>query len=355
MCGKTSTAMIEGETIVGDDIAFLRKRKGKVYAVNVEKGIFGIIEGINSRDDSLQWSALHTPGEIIFSNVLVTDENQVYWSGKDGVSPQEGVNHSGTWFSGKQDAEGKVIPASHKNARFTFDLQLLKNADIKLHDPGGVEVKAILYGGRDSDTWVPVEQAFDWVHGVITKGAGLESETTAATLGKEGVRVFNPMSNLDFLSIPIDRYIQDYLDFGNELTNPPKIFSMNYFIKDSDGRFLNQKNDKRIWLKWVELRVHNDVQAVKTPTGFIPLYEDIASLFQKVQGKTYSRQNYEEQFLVRIPENLMKIKRLTTIYKTRVLDTPPIVFTILDEQKARLEEAHQQFTDYISPEKLREK
>jgi phosphoenolpyruvate carboxykinase (GTP) len=234
-------------------------------------------------------------------------------------------------------------------------LQLLENADAKLHDPNGVEVKAILYGGRDSDTWVPVEQAFNWVHGVITKGAGLESETTAATLGKEGVRVFNPMSNLDFLSIPIGRYIQDYLDFGSDVTNPPHIFSMNYFLKGSDGRFLNQKNDKRIWLKWVELRVHDDVEAVKTPTGYMPLYEDIARLFKDVQGKPYSRQEYEKQFMVRIPENLMKIKRLITIYKTRVLDTPPIVFTVLDEQKARLEEAQQQFTEYISPEKLREK
>jgi phosphoenolpyruvate carboxykinase (GTP) len=355
MCGKTSTAMIEGETIVGDDIAFLRKRKGKVYAVNVEKGIFGIIEGINSTDDLLQWNALHTPGEIIFSNVLVTDDNHVYWTGKDGASPQAGVNHSGKWILGKQEADGKVIPASHKNARFTFDLKLLENADAKLNDPNGVEVKAILYGGRDSDTGVPVEQAFDWVHGVITKGAALESETTAATLGKEGVRVFNPMSNLDFLSIPIGRYIQDYLDFGNDLMNPPQIFSMNYFLKGSDGRFLNQKNDKRIWLKWVELRVHDDVEAVKTPTGCIPLYEDVAQLFKDVQGKPYSRQDYEKQFMVRIPENLMKIKRLTTIYKTRVLDTPPIVFTVLDEQKARLEEAQQQFTDYISPERLREK
>ena len=95
---------------------------------------------------------------------------------------------------------------------------------------------------------MPVEEAFDWAHGIITKGAGLESETTAATLGQEGVRVFNPMSNLDFLSIPIGRYIQDNLDFGESLTKQPKVFSVNYFLRDKDGKWLNHKNDKRIWL-----------------------------------------------------------------------------------------------------------
>lgn len=354
MCGKTSTAMIEGETIVGDDIAYLRKIDGKVRAVNVEKGIFGIIEGINSRDDPLQWKALHKPGEIIFSNVLVTEDGDVYWNGKDGECPKRGVNHSGEWFLGKRDEEGNPIPPSHRNARFTFSLELLDNVDPRLEDPMGVEVSGIIYGGRDSDTWVPVEEAFDWVHGIITKGAALESETTAATLGKEGVRVFNPMSNLDFLSIPIGRYIKNNLDFGANLENPPKIFSVNYFLKDSDGRFLNDKNDKRVWLKWMELRVHRDVGAIKTPTGLIPKYEDLKKLFRKVLSREYPEEDYIKQFTLRVPEHLAKIDRIVKIYTVRVLDTPKILFEVLGEQRQRLEEAREKHGDYIPPNRFPE-
>ena len=352
MCGKTSTAMIEGETIVGDDIAYLRKLGGKIRAVNVERGMFGIIEGINSTDDPLQWKALYAPGEIIFSNVLVIEDRNVYWNGKDGECPKKGVNYSGEWFLGKRDKEGKEILPSHKNARFTFDLKILDNVDPKLDDPEGVIVSGIIYGGRDSDTWVPVEEAFDWVHGIISKGAALESETTAATLGKEGVRVFNPMSNLDFLSISIGRYIEDNLNFGASSNNPPRIFSVNYFLKDSDGKFMNHKNDKRVWLKWMELRGYDDVDAIKTPTGFIPRYQDLKRLFKEALNRDYPKEDYIKQFTVRVPENLAKINRLIEIYNVRVLDTPQIVFKILEEQRERLKKARTRYGDYISPDKF---
>ena len=171
--------------------------------------MFGIIEGINPTDDKLQWDTLHSKNEIIFSNVLVTEDKIPYWNGKESTIPEKGINHSGDWYLGKKDNDDNEITPSHKNARFTFSLDILDNVDPKLNDPLGVIIGGIIYGGRDSDTWVPVEESFDWTHGIITKGAALESETTAATLGQEGVRVFNPMSNLDFLSIPIGRYIED--------------------------------------------------------------------------------------------------------------------------------------------------
>lgn len=352
MCGKTSTAMLEGATIVGDDIAYLKIIQGKIKAVNVEKGVFGIIEGINPTDDPLQWKALHTEAEIIFSNVLVTEGQKVYWNDMGGAVPERGVNHSGEWVLGKKDEDGNVITPSHKNARFTIDLGMLDTVDLNLHNPEGVVVSGIIYGGRDSDTWVPVEEAFDWVHGVITKGAALESETTAATLGKEGVRVFNPMSNLDFLSISIGRYIQDYLDFGAGLNDPPQIFSVNYFLKGPDGKFLNHKNDKSVWLKWMDLRVHGEVDATRTPTGFIPVYEDLKKLFTETLHKDYAREDYIKQFTIRVPESLAKIDRLSDIYKVRVPDTPEIVFEILEEQKKRLEKARSEHGDYISPDDL---
>ena len=336
MCGKTSTAMVEGETIVGDDIAYLRKIDGKIRAVNVEKGMFGIIEGINPTDDILQWKALQNPGEVIISNVLVTEAGEAYWNGKDGECPKKGVNYSGDWFQGKKDKDGNPITPSHKNARFTAALKALDNVDPKLDCPEGVEIKGIIYGGRDSDTWAPVEEAFDWVHGIIAKGASLESETTAAILGKEGVRVFNPMSNLDFLSISIGRYIEDNLNFAAGLDTPPRIFSVNYFLKDKDGEFLNHKNDKRVWLKWMELRVHGEVDAIKTPTGFIPEYQDLKKLFKETFNKDYLEEDYDKQFAARVPENLAKIDRLIKIYKERVLDTPQIVFKILEEVRQNI-------------------
>jgi len=352
MCGKTSTAMIPGETIVGDDIAYLFKKDGRVRAVNVEKGMFGIIEGINSTDDIIVWKALHNPGEIIFSNVLLREDGSVYWNGKDGAEPGKGYNHSGDWHKGKTDAKGKEIPASHKNARFTLDLAQLENVSPRLHDPEGVEPAGFVYGGRDSDTWMPVRQAFNWEHGIVTMGAFLESETTAATLGKEGVREFNPMSNIDFLSVPIGRYVGMNLDFGKGLTHPPAIFGVNYFLRGSDGLWLNDKTDKAIWLKWMELRVNGDAGAIQTPVGFIPKYEDLRRLFKEVHGKEYTREAYVKQFSLRVPAFLAKTRRVMEIYRTQVKDTPPAVFAVAEQEIRRLEDARAEFGDVIPPDQF---
>ena len=352
MCGKTSTAMLEGETIVGDDIAYLRNIDGEVRAVNVEKGVFGIIKGINKKDDPIQWKVLHSPNEIIFSNVLVDEKGKVYWSGMGEDIPDRGYNHSGEWWRGKRDKEGKEIPPSHPNARFTVSLEAFENLDPRWDDPKGVEIGAIVYGGRDSDTWVPVQEAFDWDHGIVAKGASLESERTAAVLGKEGVREFNPMSNLDFLSIPIGRYIEINLEFGKKLRRKPKIFAVNYFIRDKEtGEYLTDKVDKKVWYKWMELRVHDDIEAIWSPTGYIPKYEDLKSLFDKVLSKDYPESLYIKQFTIRIPENLSKIKRIRNIY-SKIKNTPKELFKILDEEEKRLKEVRERFGDYVSPRDL---
>jgi phosphoenolpyruvate carboxykinase (GTP) len=349
MCGKTSTSMVEGEKIVGDDIAYLRRKNGSVYGVNVEKGIFGIIQGINTKDDSILWEALHAEGEIIFSNVLKTENGSVYWIGKNSTPPERGVNHSGEWYTGKKDKDGVPVDISHKNARFTLSMNLLPNRDPEMENPEGLKISGIIYGGRDSDTCVPVEESFNWEHGIITKGASLESETTAATLGKEGVRVFNPMSNIDFLSITIGRYIADNIRFGNDLSDPPKIFSVNYFLKDRDGNWLNEREDKRVWLKWMEFRTREDVEAIETPTGFIPKYGDLKKLFREVLDKEYSKDDYVQQFQIRIPESIAKVDRILAIYRDDVLDTPELVFEVLARQKERLLSLKEEKGDYISP------
>jgi phosphoenolpyruvate carboxykinase (GTP) len=351
LCGKTSTSMMKGETIIGDDIAYLRRSGEEVRAVNVEQGMFGIIQGVNSKDDPLIWDVLHRPGEVIFSNVLMADDGSCFWIGKDGEVPPEGVNHSGRWQPGKKDASGKEIQPSHPNARFTLDLHFLENLDAAIDDPQGVIVQGMIYGGRDSDTLVPVEESFNWEHGIITKGASLESETTAATLGKEGVRKWNPMSNLDFLSIPVGQYIANNIAFGKGLKNPPRIFSVNYFLKDDAGNFLNEKTDKAVWLKWMELRSHGEVDAIQTPTGFMPQYEDLRKLFKETLDRDYTKEAYSKQFTVRIPEGLAKIERVTEVYKN-ISDTPKEVFTVLKEQRERLAGARDTYGDYILPERL---
>lgn len=352
MCGKTSTSMMPDETIVGDDIAYLRKIDGEIRAVNVERGIFGIIQGVNSKDDPLLWQVLNKEGEIIFVNVLMTEKGEPYWVGKDGKVPAKGINHSGEWFLGKLDDKGNEIPASHLNARFTFDMSLLPNLDPAIDDPAGVIVGGMIFGGRDSHTSVPVREAFDWSHGVLTMGASLESETTAATLGKSGVRSFDPMSNIDFLSIPLGKYIKNYLNFGLGLKKAPKIFAVNYFLRDYDGNPVTDKLAKRVWLKWMELRVHEEVGAIRTPVGFIPKYEDLKPLFKSVLNQDFTEQQYAELFTIRIPENLSRIERIKDIYMNKVQNAPAQIINAIWEQERRLEKAREKYGYYIPPQKF---
>lgn len=352
-CGKTSTSMLPRQTIVGDDIAYFRKKDGQARCVNVEKGIFGIIQDVNSSDDPIIYKALTSPIEVIFSNVLLdNDKKESYWLGMGCDLPAEGINYSGEWFEGKTDAQGNVISPAHKNARYCLSIPDLDNCDPLLDDPEGVVVGGIVYGGRDSDTWVPVEQAFNWTEGIILKGAALESETTAATLGKEGVRTFNLMSNLDFLSIPLGQYIQNNLDFTKGIDKPPLIFSVNYFLRGKDGKYLNGMADKKVWILWAELRASGDVEAIETPTGLIPKYEDLAKLFKEHLNTKYTKDDYIQQFTVRIPENLAKLDRVEKIYKEKVPDTPQILYDIFAEARKRLKASRDKHGDYILPPDL---
>jgi phosphoenolpyruvate carboxykinase (GTP) len=348
-CGKTSTSMVRGNTIVGDDLAYLRVLDGKVRAVNVERGIFGIIRSVTQKDDPVIWDVLHSNQPTIFSNVLITEDEGVRWLDDGSEPPQSGINFSGEWFPGKVDRNGEEIPYAHKNARYTIGLEGLSNLDQCLEDPRGVKIGGIIYGGRDKDTWVPVQQSLDWAHGVVTMGASLESESTAATLGPSGVRKFQPFSNLDFVSIPLGKYIQNHLDFEKGADEIPLIFSVNYFLKGEDGEFISDKLDKTVWLKWMELRVHEEVKAIKTPTGYIPHYEDLQKLFERYLDKEYTREEYDLQFTIRVPRLLEKIGRIEKVYRETVPDTPQVVFDILDEQRTRLIDSQKEHGDYILP------
>jgi phosphoenolpyruvate carboxykinase (GTP) len=347
-CGKTSTAMLPGETIMGDDIAYFRKIDGEFRAVNAEAGIFGIIQNVQAGSDPIIWDVLHKPGEVIFGNILVKDKTP-YWLGMGEKTPKEGKNFSGDWFEGKKDDNGKDIPLAHKNARYTVALKALANCDPELDNPNGVVLGGVMYGGRDPRASVPVQQSFNWTHGIVSYGASLETETTFAIIGKEGVMEINLMSIQDFLAIPLGKYIKNNIDFVQGIAKPPLVFGVNYFLRDKEGNFVNGVRDKHVWVKWMELRVHNDVGAITCPTGQIPIYDDLVPLFKKVLDKPYTKEDYISQFTIRVPENLAKIERVEKYHRDNIADSPQIVYDTLAETKKRLNEAKDKHGDYISP------
>jgi len=346
-CGKTSTAMIPGQTIVGDDIAYIRPdEEGYARAVNVEQGIFGIVGDVNPKDDALIYKSLTTPRELIYSNVLVKEDTP-YWLGMGQELPEDGENYAGEWKNGNKDKDGNEISPAHKNARYTIRISELENADENADNPEGVQVRGFIYGGRDSETSVPVLQTLSWVHGVFV-GAALESETTFGTTEKAGKKKHNPMSNVEFLTVPLGVYIENHMKFGEVLDNPPLIFATNYFLKEND-KFMNEKTDKKAWLMWMEGRVHQEFDAIETPVGFIPKYEDLKELFREIFDTDYSKEEYEEQFSIRVLGILEKLDRIEEIYKEEE-NIPEMFHKHIEQERNRLNEAKEKFgKEVISP------
>ena len=205
-----------------------------------------------------------------------------------------------------------------------------------------------MYGGRDGKASVPVQQSFDWAHGIITMGASLESETTAAALDVPGVRTFNMMSNQDFLAIPFGKYIRNHLDFAGKVERPPRVFATNYWLTGAGGAWLNGKLDKHVWVKWMERRVHGDVDAIEGPTGLLPKYEDLKALFAEVLDTDYTEADYVEQFSIRVLKNLEKLDRLDAHFGA-MADLPSAVAETLAAQRERLEALQAAQGDLVSP------
>ena len=349
-CGKTSTAMIPGQLIIGDDIAYIREgANGHAYAVNIEQGIFGIIEDVNPIDDPVIYKTLTTPRELIFSNVLVNN-GVPYWLGMGRELPETGENFSGPWEKGKCDSTGKEILPAHKNARYTIRLSELENVDPALNDPEGVPVKGFIYGGRDSDTSVPVYQSFDWDHGVFI-GSSIESETTAATIGQAGIRTSSPMANMEFLTVPLGQYLDNHFKFGAKLKNPPLVFATNYFLKEN-GSFINDKIDKKVWVMWMEGRAHGEYDATRTPIGFIPKFHDIKKLYKEIFSREITEEFFNKLFSIRVTKYLDKMDRIEKIYKSEDI-IPAKLFKILDNIRDELNKAKAEHgVDEIPPSRF---
>ena len=349
-CGKTSTAMIPGEKIVGDDIAYFRNINGEFRAVNVENGMFGIIKDVNAKDDPVIFENLMKNQEIIFSNVLMGPDKMPYWLGMGVDSPKEGHNHFGKWQEGVKDAKGNAVALAHGNARYTMRLDYLDNIDKEGFDAkNGVKVEGILYGGRDSDTTVPVEESPSWKDGILLKACTLESETTSATLGAEGVRTPSPMANLDFVSYPIGRYTMNNIKFGESVEKTPKIFSNNYFMRGADGNFITSKLAKKVWLHWAEGRIHGEYEAYDTPTGKIPYYADLKALFKKYLDEDFTEEVYTYLFTFRCTKWVEKLQRTKAFYAKMDQDTPKEIFEYWDAAIKKIEEAKAKYGDEIKP------
>lgn len=350
-CGKTSTAMIPGEEIVGDDIAYFRNLEGEFRAVNVEQGIFGIIKDVNEKDDPVIFENLMKGQEIIFSNVLRGEDNQPYWLGSGIETPKKGDNHSGSgWYEGKKDAKGNEIGIAHGNSRYTMRLDYLDNFDkAGFEAKDGVKVEGVLYGGRDSDTTVPVEESHSWEEGILLKACTLESETTSATLGAEGVRTASPMANMDFVSYPLGEYTLNNINFVKDMKEIPNVYSTNYFLRTPEGKFCTDKLAKKVWLHWAEGRIHGEYEVLETPTGKIPLYEDLKVLFKKYLDLDYTVEEYTYQFTFRCEKWIEKLERSKKFFAKMDKNCPALLIEKWDAEIAKIKAAQAKYGDQIKP------
>jgi phosphoenolpyruvate carboxykinase (GTP) len=311
-CGKTGTAMT-GTHLVGDDLAkiFIDADSGEVRAVNPEKGMFGIIEGVNQSDDPETLKVLEgKDNEVIFSNLLVS-EGKPYWNGMGQTLPEKGVNYLGDWStqSGTQ--------ASHKNARFTIRLDALENYDSATEDPAGVKLSGLLFGGRDYKTMPTIVMAHDWISTVV-HGAIIRSATTATEIGADGSEKRSPFANEAFFPAPLAHYINHYKAFGEnpaiEEDNLPSGFQVNYWLHKSgrgtlapgetDG-LIGEKRDTKVWMLIMALMHQGKVESIWTPIGRIPKYQDLKQLFTDVIGKEYDESTYIKQFSLYV-DNLVE-------------------------------------------------
>jgi len=356
-CGKTTTAMV-GTDFVGDDLAQLWiAEDGTLRGINPEKGIFGIVQDVNAEGDPFLIKALREEGaEVIWSNVLI-DENLVpHWVGDGEEPPSKGTNFQGEWWEGKTDESGKTIPLSHPNSRCTLECTTIGNYNaVAAEDPAGVHVKVITYSGRDSDTMPPVWVAKTPNRGVVI-GASILSAATATEVGVSGVRR-QPWANEPFIPGPLADYMSAQFAFFNsdKLTDKPILAGLNYFLthgaRGGEGtKLLGEKRDVKVWLGWLELRANGDVDAIDTPIGYIPLYEDLKALFDGID-KAYPKELYEKQFAFYVDNILARIDLQEQAY-SKGENVPGELYEVYATQKHELEALKAKYGSVVSVDQL---
>ncbi len=359
-CGKTTTAMV-GSDFIGDDLAQLWiADDGTLRAINPEKGIFGIVEDVNWEGDPYLMDCLRNEkAEVIWSNVLI-DENRVpRWIGDGDEPPKKGVNFQGEWWEGKTDENGKEIPLSHPNARCTLTNDAIENYNREMGESSaGVPVRVITYSGRDSDTMPPVWVAKNPDHGVVL-GASIVSAATATEVGAKGVRR-QPWANEPFIPGPLGDYMEAQFAFFNSSSfkeqQRPIIAGLNYFLTacargEEEDKLLGEKKDVRVWLGWLERRAHGDVDAIETPIGFIPKYDDLELLFDQEINKEYPKELYDKQFSFYVDNIIDRIDIQEESYK-KEKNVPQKIFEVYKEQIEGMLKLKEKFGKIVTPEQL---